>query len=193
MIVLGITGSIGVGKTETARMLQRLGASVSYSDEIVSGLYEQVSIQKQISMILPQDFGPITRSKVAVYITHHPEILKDLEKILHPAVKAVHLQDIDEARQKNQTLTVLDIPLLFESGWQNLCDYTALVTCQPQIQLRRVMSRPRMTLEKFQKLMDRQWPLDQKRSLADFVLDTDLGRVHTFQQLKYLLKHHCRK
>lgn len=172
-------------------MLQRLHCSVSSSDDIVASLYRQSDIQLQIAEILPKDFGDITRYKLGQFIAQNPNFLNNLEKIIHPAVEKRHLWDINQARLDKKSITVLEIPLLFELNWQNKCDQILLVTCQPHLQYQRVMARSGMTDEKFKAFQARQWPEAQKKKLADFVLDTSYGRLHTFQQLKQLLKRYC--
>lgn len=140
---------------------------------------------------MPKDFGEITRSKVGKYIAHNPDFLANLEKILHPVVETRHLQHIEQARSEKKTLIVLEIPLLFETHWQDKCDKTLLLVCNRKIQYNRVITRPGMTKEKFIAFQSRQWPNEFKRKLADFILDTSGSRRHTFQQLKDLLKLHC--
>ena len=114
-----------------------------------------------------------------------------LEEILHPAVSNKHLFDIQQAQYRKKSLIVLEIPLLFETNWYKKCDYVLLVSCQPEIQYARVMARPGMTDDKFKALQTRQWSEANKKKLAHFVLDTSFGRVHTFKQLKHLLRRPC--
>ena len=172
-------------------MFQRFNCLISSSDNIVASLYQQRSIQAKIADLLPRDFGEITQSKVAQYIAQYPDFLQDLEKILHPVVEKRHLWDIQQAKIEKKSLIVLEIPLLFEINWQVQCDLILLTTCRSEIQYNRVMARLGMTEEKFFALQSRQWPEARKKKLADFVLATNDSRLHTFQQLKYLLKLHC--
>lgn len=172
-------------------MLRRLDCPISSSDNIVAALYQEKDIQLKIAENLPKNFGEITQYKVSQFIVKNPDFLKNLEKIIHPEVEKRHLWDIDQAKSEKKSIIVLEIPLLFELHWQNKCDKVLLVTCQHDIQYHRVMARKGMTENKFATLWARQWPEAQKQKLADFILDTSYGRLHTFQQLRRLLELHC--
>ena len=191
MIIVGLTGSMASGKSTVAQMFHRLGCFVSASDDTVAALYQQKDVQHQIAALLPRDFGTISRSKIVRYLIQTPCFLPQLEKILHPLVENKHAWDIQQARQRKEALIVLEVPLLFEMSWHVRCDFTLLVTCASNLQYNRVMTRVGMTKDKFEMLQSRQWPESQKRSLADFILDTSQSRLHTYHQLKLLLKLDC--
>lgn len=191
--VLGLTGSIGSGKSETARIFRRLRFPVSEADEIVRELYAASSpLQEALSNIFPFDRVPLSRSRVATLMMANPFLLDELEKVIHPLVKEEQNKRIKEARERGNKLIILDIPLLFEAGWEKECDGILAVTCRPEIQKRRVMARAGMTEEKFEILRRRQWSDEKKCAHADFILDTSQGRLHTFMQLRQLLENKCR-
>lgn len=191
LYVLGLTGSIGAGKSETARMFRRLGFLVSASDDIVRALYERGEVEEELAALFPEISSPFSPSKVAIFVMRFPERLKALEKLLHPFVQKAHHQHIQEAQQKGERLMILDIPLLFEVGWDKACDGVLVVTCEPTLQKQRVMRRPDMTEEKFNFLYAQQWSQEKKRARADFVLDTTKGRRHTLRALGHLLQIKC--
>jgi dephospho-CoA kinase len=193
--ILGLTGSIGTGKSETARMFRRLGFSVSNADDIVKDLYENSSLlQKRLAQLFScHDSSLSMRTQVSAAVLERPAFLKVLEENIHPLVKQELTNHIQTARLKNEKLIVLDIPLLFETGWDKECDGILVVTCHPQVQEQRVLSRKGMTKKKFDILQQRQWPQEDKIARADFVLDTSQGRLHTFIELRQLLKEPCKK
>ncbi|MBL9029537.1 MAG: dephospho-CoA kinase [Caedimonas sp.] len=191
--VLGLTGSIGSGKSETARIFRRLRFPVSEADEIVRELYAASPLlQEALSNIFPFDHVPFSRSRVATLMMANPFLLDELEKVIHPLVKEEQNKRIKEARERGNKLIVLDVPLLFEAGWEKECDGILVVTCRSEIQKRRVMARAGMTEEKFEILRRRQWSDEKKCAHADFILDTSQGRLHTFMQLRQLLENKCR-
>jgi dephospho-CoA kinase len=193
LYILGLTGSIGAGKSETARMFKRLHVPVSEADTIVRKLYEDSSLfQEKLSALFPHESVPLSRFQVASLVMRDPFLLYKLEKIIHPFVREEHDKRIQSAREKGERLIVLDIPLLFETGWKRDCDGVLVVTCRPEVQKKRVMSRQGMTEEKFELFQKRQWEQEKKCARADFILDTTEGRLHTFRQLRRLLEKHCK-
>lgn len=176
MIVLGLTGSIGMGKSTTARMFTEAGVPVHDSDAAVHGLYAG-----EAAALVEAEFpgttigGSVNREKLAKAVLGKPAALKKLEAIVHPLVRA----DADRflARQitDGAPLAVLDIALLFETGGLDRVDKVLVVTAQPDVQRERVLARPGMSEEKFAAILASQVPDSEKRSQADYVIDTALG------------------
>ena len=190
--ILGLTGSLGAGKTETARMFQRLGLWVFEADQVVSDFYETWA---PLSPALHQLFPDISSSvpirlSIARSVVGHPEKLHQLEELIHPFVLQVLEEHLEQAKQARQKITVLDVPLLFELGWDRFCHGVLVVTCDPNIQIKRVMERPYMTAEKFSFLQKRHWSDQAKKERAHFHLDTSHSRLETFRALCALLKTH---
>jgi dephospho-CoA kinase len=176
VIVLGLTGSIGMGKSTTARMFADAGVPVHDSDEAVHRLYSG-NAAPLVEAAFPGTVtdGVVDRAKLAKAVLHDPRALKKLEAIIHPLVRADADAFLARHRAAGEPLVVLDIPLLFETGGRNRVEKVAVVTASPEIQRERVLSRPGMTREKFAAVLAKQVPDDEKRRLADFVIDTGKG------------------
>lgn len=176
MIVLGLTGSIGMGKSTTARMFSDAGIPVHDSDEAVHRLYRGEAAP-QVEAAFPGTVidGTVDREQLARHVMGNPEALKRLEAIVHPLVRADANAFLSRHRASNAPLVVLDIPLLFETGGRERVDRVVVVTADPDIQRERVLARPGMTEEKFKAILARQVPDAEKRRLADFIIDTGLG------------------
>lgn len=191
---LGLTGSIGTGKSTTARMLSRLQIPVYDSDKEVHRLLNQ---DKEVFRLIQEQFPEaivderIDRSKLGACVFDDKTALCQLEKILHPRVKNSILSFIQDQTQKKTPLAVLDIPLLFEKGYAPLCHKIIVTTCRPELQQERVMARPGMTLEKFKKITQSQLSLEEKNARADFILTTNTHRLETFRQLREILDQVC--
>jgi dephospho-CoA kinase len=176
MIVVGLTGSIGMGKSTTAKMFQAAGVPVHDSDEAVHRLYASAAAPL-IEAAFPGTTvnGMVDRTRLASTVLGNPIALQKLEDIVHPLVRA----DADRflARQKaaGAPLVVLDIPLLFETGGRDRVDRIVVVTAPPEVQRERVLSRPCMTAEKFEAILAAQVPDPEKRRRADFIIDTGAG------------------
>lgn len=176
MIVLGLTGSIGMGKSTTARMFAEAGVPVHDSDETVHRLYAGKAaplIEAAFSGVASG--GAIDRTKLSRRVLGDAAALKRLEKIIHPLVRADADAFVASHRAAGAPLIVLDIPLLFETGGQARVDKIAVVSSLADVQRRRVMARPGMTAQKFESILARQVPDADKRAQADFVIDTGLG------------------
>lgn len=175
-VVLGLTGSIGMGKSTTARMFRDAGVPVHDADEAVHRLYsgEAVALVEAAFPGVTVN-GAIDRKKLAARVLDDPGALKELETIVHPLVRADADRFVAKHRAKATPLVVLDIPLLFETNGRSRVDQVVVVSASPQAQRSRVLSRPGMTAEKFEALLARQMPDTEKRRLADFVIDTGDG------------------
>lgn len=176
MIVLGLTGSIGMGKSTTARMFRDAGVPVHDSDETVHRLYAGKAaelIEKRFPGVVHD--GVVDREKLAKAVLGHPDALKDLERIVHPLVRADADAFLERHRQEGARLALLDIPLLFETGGEDRVDRIVVVTAPAEVQRERVLARPGMTEEKFEAILSRQVPDAEKRRRADYIIDTGQG------------------
>lgn len=176
MIVLGLTGSIGMGKSTTAMMFAEHGVPVADSDRIVHELYRGRATPL-VEAAFPGTTGPdgIDRERLGKVVLNAPEALRRLEAIVHPLVREEQEMFLEKARGAGADMAVLDIPLLFESSGEDRVDRIVVVTCAPEIQRQRVLARPGMTPEKFEAILRRQVPDSEKRRRADFIIDTGHG------------------
>lgn len=176
MIIVGLTGSIGMGKSTTAALFAEQGIPVSDSDRVVHDLYRGEAVPL-IAAAFPDviDKGIVDRKKLSENLAKNPANFKILEAIVHPLVRSRERTFLDGARDSGADIAVLDIPLLFETGAQDRVDVVVVVSCDPQLQKERVLQRPGMTEEKFDLILARQVPDKEKRALADFVIDTGHG------------------
>ena len=186
-LIVGLTGSIGMGKTETARMFARLGIPVYDADAAVHRLYEEggaavPEIAKQWPEFVRD--GRVDRTALAAEVTAGRVTLKSLEAIVHPLVAREQQAFMERARSSGAEMVVLDIPLLFEAGGHARVDAIVVVSAPAQIQRERVLARPGMTPEKLDHILDRQMPDAEKRAKAHFVVETDKGLEHAFEQVK---------
>jgi dephospho-CoA kinase len=192
MIVLGLTGSIGMGKSTASQMLRKMGCPVHDSDEAVhKALSPYGSAYEMVAVSFPEAWNKrqrtIDRKKLGAIVFHDAERRKELEAILHPVARASQLKFIQEMKRKGRKVVALDIPLLFETDAQDRVDYTICITAPDDVQRRRVMMRPNMTEEKFERIKSLQMPDAQKQALADFVVQTGLGYALTYRSLKAIV------
>jgi dephospho-CoA kinase len=176
MIVLGLTGSIGMGKSTTAKMFAEAGVPVHDSDETVHRLYAgkaAPSIEEEFPGVVVD--GTVDRTRLAARVLGNPAALKRLEAVIHPLVRADADAFLARHRAAGAALAVLDIPLLFETGGRDRVDKVVVVSAAPDVQRERVLARPGMTVEKFEAILARQIPDAEKRRRADFVVDTGQG------------------
>jgi dephospho-CoA kinase len=176
MIIIGLTGSIGMGKSTTSEMFKSLGVPVISADEIVHDLYS-AEAAPLIEAAFPgtTSEGAVDRQALSAKLMAAPEGFARLEAIIHPLVRAREKQFVEEAADRGEPLVLLDIPLLFETGSTDRVDTVIVVSCAPEIQRQRVMARPDMTAEKFEAILSRQTPDAEKRARADYVIDTGQG------------------
>jgi len=187
MIVVGLTGSIAMGKSETARMFRRLGYPVFDADAVVHQLYSRGGrAVEPLSKAFPAalDNGAIDRQHLAAQVVGDAEAMKKLEAIVHPLVRKRQTVFLRKARQAGHQLVVLDIPLLFESGRKGEVDKVVVVSAPAALQRARALERPGMTDQKFEAIMSRQVPDAEKRRLADFVIDTSHSLEEAYEQVR---------
>lgn len=176
MIVLGLTGSIGMGKSTTARMFADAGVPVHDSDETVHRLYAGKAAPL-VEAAFPGTTlaGVVDRAKLGARVLGDAAALKRLEAIIHPLVRADADAFLAKHRNASESIAVLDIPLLFETGGRNRVDKVVVVTAPAETQRERVLARPGMTEEKLASILAKQVPDAEKRRQADFVVDTGRG------------------
>jgi dephospho-CoA kinase len=178
MIVLGLTGSIGMGKSTTTAMFGDLGAVVWNADDAVHKLYASGGAAVEpVGAAFPGVVvhGAVDRTRLAEALGRDETAFRRLESIVHPLVAQGRAGDLEAARAAGVKLAVLDIPLLFETGGDAHVDAVVVVTADPAIQAKRVLARPGMTRDRFEAILARQLPDAEKRARADFVIDTGRG------------------
>lgn len=176
MIILGLTGSIGMGKTTTSSMFSEQGVPVNSADDVVHDLYRGEAVPA-IEKAFPgvSQGGVIDREKLAQLLLVDPSGYRRLEEIIHPMVRRRESIFLAAHRDAGTDIVLLDIPLLFETGGEARTDLVVVVSCNAEIQRARVMARPGMTEEKFMSILSRQMPDEEKRARADFIIDTGMG------------------
>lgn len=188
MIVLGLTGSIGMGKSTAARMFSEAGVPVHDSDEVVHRLYAGKAAPL-VEAAFPGTVrdGVVDRAELSRRVLGKPEALKKLEGIIHPLVRSDAEAFLAQSRAAGAPLAVLDIPLLFETGGRDRVDKVVVVSASAEAQRERVLARPGMTEEKFASILARQVPDAEKRRQADFVIDTSGSFDRTRQAVQRLI------
>lgn len=176
MIRLGLTGSIGMGKSATAAMFREAGVPVHDSDAEVHRLYSGAAAPL-IEAAFPGTVkdGIVDRTILGARVLNDSEAMKRLEAIVHPLVRQATAEFSQKAEEAGHPLIVFDVPLLFEVGRDRDCDAVLVVSADPAVQRERVLARPGMTEEKFQAILARQIPDSEKRRRAQFVIDTGQG------------------
>jgi dephospho-CoA kinase len=189
VVVIGLTGSIGMGKSTTARFFAEAGVPVHDADAAVHRLYAGEAVPL-VEAVFPgvTTAEAIDRDKLAKRVLGDPEALKRLEGIIHPLVRREEERFLDDARRAGAAVAVLDIPLLFETGADRRVDAIVVVTAPFDMQRARALSRAGMTEEKFQGLLAKQVPDADKRRRADFVVDTSQGFDFARQQVHAILR-----
>jgi dephospho-CoA kinase len=189
MFVLGLTGSIGMGKTATARMFAEAGVPVHEADATVHLLYDG-KLVPEIAAAFPGTIrdGRVDRSALAAKVLGNPAALKRLEAIVHPRVREEERRFLAKAEAEGAAVVVLDIPLLFETGGAERVDAVIVVSAPADVQRARVLERSGMTVEKFEALLAKQIPDTEKRRRADFVVDTSKGFDAAREQVRAILQ-----
>lgn len=191
MIILGLTGSIGMGKSTAAAMLRRLGVPVHDSDAAVHRLIGRggraVAAVEDVFPGVVVD-GAVDRPALGAKVFGDPAALKKLEAILHPMVSEEKGRFLRREASRRMKVVALDVPLLFETGGDRGCDATILITAPPFIQAARVLRRPGMTKERLEEIRARQMPELEKRRRADFIVPSGLGHRLTLQRLMAIVR-----
>ncbi|WP_186420477.1 dephospho-CoA kinase [Bosea sp. CS1GBMeth4] len=186
--LLGLTGSIGMGKSTTSAMFRAAGVPVHDADQTVHTLYAGAAA-RPIEAAFPGTAagGVVDRAKLAAAVLGRPEALAELEGIVHPLVRAAEQAFVAQCRRAGVPAAVLDVPLLLETGGESRCDAVVVVTAPAEVQRERVLARPGMTDEKLAAILARQMPDAQKRSRAHFLVDTSRGLVAAERQVRSIL------
>lgn len=188
MIVLGLTGSIGMGKSTAADMFADRGVPVISADEIVHDLYSgEAAPLIEAEFPGTVDHGVVDREKLSAAVLNDETAFRKLESIVHPLVEKNRAQFVERQRQAGAPLVVLDIPLLFEGNGEQAVDRVVVVSCAADMQRERVLRRAGMTEDKFEAILARQVPDEQKRARADFVIDTSGTFDQTRRQIDALV------
>ena len=176
MIVLGLTGSIGMGKSTTAKLFAEAGVPVYDADAAVHLLYEGEAAPA-IEAAFPGTTGNgrVDRDRLSARVVHDPAAMKKLEEIVHPMLGASRQKFLRDAERSGAPVAVIDVPLLFETGGEKRVDAVVVVTTTAELQRKRILARPNMTEEKLQAILVRQMPDAEKRKRAHFVVDTSHG------------------
>ena len=190
MIILGLTGSIGMGKSTTSTMFQAEGVPVYDADAAVHALYASGGaavgpVEAAFPGVVVD--GAIDRARLSAAVLGNPEALQILESIVHPLVGAHRIGFFEAAEAKGADIVVLDIPLLFETNGHKKVDQVVVVSAPADVQRQRVLARPGMDVAKLEAILARQTPDAEKRARADFVIDTGQGLDHARQQVRDLL------
>jgi dephospho-CoA kinase len=190
MIVAGLTGSIAMGKSETARMFAAQGIPVFDSDAAVHALYEKGGdAVAAIGSIVPSAIiqGGVDRQKLAAMIQAQPSLLPRIESAVHPLVQKMQARFLADAAAAGSDMALLDVPLLFETGREKDVDVVIVVSAGERLQRERALSRSGMTAEKFDFILSRQMPDEQKRAQADYVIDTSSSLADTAREVERVI------
>jgi dephospho-CoA kinase len=176
MLILGLTGSIGMGKSTTAKLFEEAGVPVYDADAAVHELYEGEAAPA-IEAAFPGTTadGKVDRAKLSARVVHDPAAMRQLEQIVHPMLGASRKKFFDAAEAAGKPVVVVDVPLLYETGGEKRVDAVVVVTTTQEIQRERILARDNMTGEKLDAILARQLPDAEKRRRADFVVDTSHG------------------
>lgn len=188
MLVVGLTGSIGMGKSTAAARLRENGIAVFDADAAVHALYSGAAVPL-IETAFPGTTadGAVDRARLMTALLAEPEGFRRLEAIVHPLVREEERRFLEREFARGAAIAVLEIPLLFETGGDRLCDVTVVVSTSAQEQQRRVLERPGMTLQKFEEILARQMPAAEKLKRADYFVDTSGEITETQAQIDRLV------
>lgn len=188
MRILGLTGSIGMGKSTTAKLFAEAGAPVYDADATVHLIYEGEAASA-IESAFPGTTvdGKVDRTRLSAQVVHRPEAMKQLEQIVHPMLRAHHQKFLSDAEQSGAPVAVVDVPLLFETGGEKRVDAVVVVTTDADTQRQRILARDNMTAEKLDVILARQLPDAEKRQRADFVVDTSHGLDPVRERVREIL------
>lgn len=191
MVIVGLTGSIGMGKTAAAEDFRSLGVPVFDSDRVVHRLLagdgETVARIEAAFPGVAKD-GAVDREALARRVFDDADALSRLEAVLHPEVRRRQRRFLADAAAEGRRLVVLDVPLLFETGGERRCDAVVVVSAPREVQEERVLGRPGMTRERLESILSRQVPDGEKRRRADFVVETGQGREISLRAIENIVK-----
>jgi dephospho-CoA kinase len=188
MIILGLTGSIGMGKSTTAKLFAEAGVPVYDADATVHRIY-----QGEAAPVIEAAFpgttadGKVDRARLSAKVVHDPAAIQRLEQIVHPMLRSYHQKFLQDAEQAGAPVVVMDVPLLFETGGEKRVDAVVVVTTAPEVQRERILARGTMTAEALDAILARQTPDAEKRRRADFVVDTSHGLEPVRVQIRDIL------
>jgi dephospho-CoA kinase len=188
MIILGLTGSIGMGKSTTAKLFAEAGVPVYDADATVHRIY-----QGEAAPVIEAAFpgttadGKVDRARLSAKVVHDPAAIQRLEQIVHPMLRSYHQKFLQDAEQAGAPVVVMDVPLLFETGGEKRVDAVVVVTTAPEVQRERILARGTMTAEALDAILARQTPDAEKRQRADFVVDTSNGLEPVRVQIRDIL------
>ena len=190
MLLIGLTGSIGMGKSTIAKRFAENGVPVVDADQVVHDLYNGGAAVDPIEEAFPGSVvdGQVDRARLSAALMKDAGGFKRLEAIVHPLVHQAERELLSASAQDGAKMAVLEIPLLFETGGQARVDYTVVVSAPSDIQRERVLARPGMTPEKLDAILSRQTPDAEKRLLADFVVDTGLAVEESYAQVDQIIE-----
>jgi dephospho-CoA kinase len=188
MRILALTGSIGMGKSTTAKMFAEAGVPVYDADAAVHKIYEGEAAPA-IEAAFPGTTadGKVDRAKLSATVVHNQAAIKQLEQIVHPMLGASRKKFLDDAERSGAPVVVMDIPLLFETGGEKRVDAVVVVTTSPENQRERILARGTMTSEALDGILARQLPDAEKRKRADFVVDTSHGLDPVRERIRDIL------
>lgn len=188
---LGLTGSIGMGKSTVGKMFEKLGLPLYNVDARIHDLYEPGGVAVgPVGEVFPDAIidGRVDRPTLSKLVVGNDDAIKKLEKIVHPLVGQDRQEFISKAEQDGHAFVLLDVPLIFETGGEKNFDHIIVVSAPKDVQKKRVLARDDMTEEKFEAILARQLPDEQKRERADFVINTNCSEEETFDQVKALVE-----
>lgn len=188
MIKIGLTGSIGMGKSTTAQMFVEEGCPLHDADATVHRLYKGRAVPL-IERAFPgtTNENGVNREALSKHVLGKPDAMKQLEALIHPLVREEELNFFQKAKEAGADIVILDIPLLFETSAENRCDVIVVVSAEEDVQRQRVLDRPGMSMEKFEAIKAKQMPDSEKRARADYVIDTGNGLENARQQVRRIL------
>jgi dephospho-CoA kinase len=189
MLLLGLTGSIGMGKSTTAKLFEEAGVPVYDADATVHKVYEGEAVPA-VEAAFPGSTvnGKVDRQKLSAMVVNNPEAMKRLETIVHPMLRSHQLKFLSDAEKSGAPVAVLDVPLLYETGGESRVDAVVVVTTAPDVQRERILARDNMTTSKLEAILARQLPDAEKRKRADFIVDTSHGLEPVRQRIREILR-----
>lgn len=189
MLLLGLTGSIGMGKSTTAKLFEEAGVPVYDADATVHMIYEGEAVPA-VEAAFPGSTvnGKVDRQKLSAMVVNNADAMKRLETIVHPMLRSHQLKFLSDAEKAGAPVAVLDVPLLYETGGEQRVDAVVVVTTSPEVQRERILARDNMNHDKLEAILARQLPDAEKRKRADFVVDTSHGLEPVRQQIREILR-----